>query len=169
MSARAFFCFLLMSALVLTGFALLWLWIAPYYGQLQIALLQFWIGPELRLALDQEGIVVHSQERLLMRRDFLSLGGLGLTLALWLATPRLRGRERLGGLALGWALLFIAHLLVFIGLLAFAQAVAEGRATGWQTLLYSFIAVSDWVLPVLIWRVLAFRLWGHAVDRDLAS
>lgn len=169
MNARLFFQFLSVSALVLSGFALVWSWLAPYYGQLQIAVLQFWVSPELRLALDSEGITVHNPESLLMRREFLSFGGIGLTLALWLATPRQRWRSRCWGLALGWALLFVVHLLVFLGLLEFAQAVAEGRATGWQTLFYSLIAVSDWVLPVLIWGFLVFGFLSQPIDRHFAS
>lgn len=170
MTARAFFSFLLTSALVLAGFAIVWVWAAPYYGQLQIAVLRFLISPELRLALDPDGITVHhQQEGLLMRREFLSFGGVGLTLALWVATPRRRWRWRFGGLILSLALLFVAHLFVFLGLLEFAQSVAQGRATGGQTLLYSFVAVSDWVVPVLVWGFLAFGFLRQPVDRDFTT
>lgn len=170
MNARAFLRFLLISGLVLAGFALLWPWVASSYGQAQMAFLKFFLGPEVRPVLDQEGIAIYAQEKLLVRRDFISWAGVGLTLALWLATPRLRWRARLGGVALGWGTLFLCHLFLLTGLISFAQALAEHRATGWHTLLYSVIAVSDGVIPILIWGLPVLAVWfrRNPVDRDLA-
>ncbi len=168
MSARALLRFLLISGLVLAVFALLWPLLAPGYGEAQIALLRFFLSPQVRPLLDSEGIAIYFQDKLLVRRDFISWAGVGLTLALWLATPRLRWKERIVGLVLGWGVLFLCHIFLLMGLISFAQALAEHRATGWQTLLYGFIAVSDGVIPVLIWGLPVLASWFRRgpVDRD---
>lgn len=149
------FLFLVGCALVLTAFALTWHWTAPGYAALQIFFVRPLVAADLRFSVEGDGIAVYGaqSEKSLVRRDFLSFGGVGLTLVLWLLTPGLAWSRRLLWGATGLSLLFCFHVLVLWGLIAFAQAVESGHAGGLYTLLYSFIAVSDWVVPALLWGI----------------
>lgn len=148
--------------IVLIVFALVWPYVAPGYVATQIFFVRPLIADDLRFQIEPDGITVYEHERYLARRDFLSFGGLGLTLALWLFTPGLRLRRRLtcGVLALG--MLFFFHIAALWGLIAFAQAVARGQGGGLPTLLYSIIALGDWIVPFLLWGavLLSYRLSG---------
>ncbi len=154
--------FLVSCAVVLTVFALVWPLAAPLYAQLQVFCVQPLLSPELHLAVDSEGIAVHRDEKLLTRREFLSFGGLGLTLALWLMTPGFSWKRRIPWTALGLIVLFFWHVLGLWVLIAFAEAVEAQRAGGLITLLYSLVAVGDWIVPVVLWgAVLIYnRFWG---------
>jgi hypothetical protein len=66
-------------------FAFVWPLVAPAYAQLQVFCIKPFVNVELRV--DASGIAVYQDEKLLARREFLSFGGLGLTLALWLMVP----------------------------------------------------------------------------------
>lgn len=154
--------FLFGCFVILTAFAMLWPVIAPLYAQLTSAVIKPLAGPELHLTVDSEGIAVYHGEKFLTRREFLSFGGLGLTLALWLMTPGLFWKRRILWTALGLILLFFWHVLGLWGLIAFAQALEAKRAGGLMTLLYSVIAVGDWVMPAVLWGavLLYYRFWG---------
>lgn len=154
--------FLIGCALVLTAFALVWPLVAPLYAQLQVFCVQPLLNPELRLAVDSEGIAVYRDGKFLTRREFLSFGGLGLTLALWLMTPGFSWKRRILWTALGLIILFFWHVLGLWGLIAFAEALEAKRAGGLMTLLYSVIAVGDWVMPVVLWGavLIYYRFWG---------
>lgn len=154
--------FLIGCALVLTAFALVWPLVAPLYAQLQVFCVQPLLNPELRLAVDFEGTAVYRDGKFLTRREFLSFGGLGLTLALWLMTPGFSWRRRILWTALGLIILFFWHVLGLWGLIAFAEALEAKRAGGLMTLLYSVIAVGDWVMPVVLWGavLIYYRFWG---------
>lgn len=154
--------FLIGCALVLTAFALVWPLVAPLYAQLQVFCVQPLLNPELRLAGDSEGIAVYRDGKFLTRREFLSFGGLGLTLALWLMTPGFSWKRRILWTALGLIILFFWHVLGLWGLIAFAEALEAKRAGGLMTLLYSVIAVGDWVMPVVLWGavLIYYRFWG---------
>lgn len=154
--------FLIGCALVLTAFALVWLLAAPLYAQLQVFCVQPLLNPELRLAGDSEGIAVYRDGKFLTRREFLSFGGLGLTLALWLMTPGFSWKRRILWTVLGLIILFFWHVLGLWGLIAFAEALEAKRAGGLMTLLYSVIAVGDWVMPVVLWGavLIYYRFWG---------
>lgn len=151
---RAIF-FLAGCTVILLVFAFVWPYLAPSYAWMQIRLAR--PAPSLQFAVDAEGIAVYQGDKSLVRQDFTSFGGLGLTLALWLVTPSLGWRRRLLFTMLGLVLLFFFHVLVLWSLIAFAQALESGRAVGLYTLLYSFIAVSDWVVPVLFWGLVGLR------------
>jgi hypothetical protein len=146
------------------AFALVWRWVAPGYSGLQIFFVRPLTTADLRFAIETDGIAVyHSRsERPLVHRDFLSFGGIGLTLALWLLMPGFSWKRRLLWGSIGVVLLFFFHVLVLWGLIAFAQAVESGQTGGVHTLLYSFIAVSDWIVPVLVWGTVMtyYRLTG---------
>ncbi len=148
------------GAVILIAFALVWPRVAPMYARAQIFCAQ--ITPELHITIDAEGIAVYRNEKLLTQREFLSFGGLGLTLALWLMTPGFSWRRRLLWTALGLILLFFWHVLALHGLIAFAQALERGQGGGLMTLLYSVIAVGDWIVPVALWGavLLYYRFWG---------
>lgn len=152
------------SAVILAAFALAWPPVAPTYAQLQI----FWVKPlvntELHLTVDSEGIAVYRDEKFLTRREFLSFGGLGLTLALWVMTPGLPWKRRILWTTLGLVTIFLWHVLGLRGLIAFAEAVEGGQGGGLMTLLYSVIAVGDWVVPVVLWgaALLYYRGSGAA-------
>jgi hypothetical protein len=156
--------FLVGCALVLTAFALTWPWIAPGYAAVQIFLVRPLVAADLRLSVEGDGIAIYRAggEQSLVRRDFLSFGGVGLTLALWLLTPGLAWRRRLLWGATGLSFLFCFHVLVLWGLVVFVQAVESGHAGGLYTLLYGFIAVSDWVVPVVLWGIvlMGYRFSG---------
>lgn len=154
--------FLIGCALVLTAFALVWPLVAPLYAQLQVFCVHPLLNPELRLTIDSEGIAVYHGGRFLTRREFLSFGGLGLTLALWLMTPGFSWKRRILWTALGLIILFFWHVLGLWGLIAFAEALEAKRAGGLMTLLYSVIAVGDWVMPVVLWGavLIYYRFWG---------
>ncbi len=154
--------FLIGCALVLTAFALVWPLVAPLYAQLQVFCVQPLLGSELRATVDSEGIAVYRDEKFLTRREFLSFGGLGLTLALWLMTPGFSWKRRILWTALGLIILFFWHVLGLWVLIAFIQALEVKRAGGLMTLLYSIIAIGDWVMPVVLWGavLLSYRFWG---------
>jgi len=155
MSFQKALLFLVGCTLVLTAFTLTWRWAAPWYAAAQIFCVRPLIAADLRLRVEADGIAVYGvqSEQSLVRRDFLSFGGIGLTLALWVLTPGLVWSRRLLWGTVGLALLFVFHVLVLWGLIAFAQVVGSGQGMGLPTLLYSFIAVSDWVVPVLLWGI----------------
>ena len=159
--------FLIGCALVLTAFALVWPLVAPLYAQLQVFCVRPVLSSELRVAVDSEGIAVYHREKFLTRREFLSFGGLGLTLALWLMTPGVSWRRRIFWTALGLVLIFFWHVLGLRGLIAFAEALERGQGGGLMTLLYSVIAVGDWVVPVVLWgAVLIYRAGDDKARRE---
>jgi hypothetical protein len=131
--------FLVGCAGVLMVFAFVWPLVAPAYAQLQVFCIKPFVNVELRV--DASGIAVYQDEKLLARREFLSFGGLGLTLALWLMVPGFSWKRRVLWTALGLIILFFWHVLGLWGLIAFAHAVEAQRAAGLYTLLYSVIAV----------------------------
>jgi hypothetical protein len=141
--------FLVGCTVVLMVFAFVWPLVALAYAQLQIFCIKPFVNVELRV--DAAGIAVYQNEKLLTHREFLSFGGLGLTLALWLMTPGFSWKRRLLWVALGLIILFFLHVLGLWGLIAFAHAVEAQRAAGLYTLLYSVIAVGDWIVPFLLW------------------
>ncbi len=147
--------FLVGCAVVLIVFAFVWPLVAPGYAQLQIFCIKPFVGVELRV--DASGIAVYQDAKLLTRREFLSFGGVGLTLALWLMTPGFSWKRRALWTALGLIMLFFWHVLGLWGLIAFAHAVAAQRAAGLYTLLYSVIAVGDWIVPFLLWGLVLLR------------
>jgi quinol-cytochrome oxidoreductase complex cytochrome b subunit len=147
--------FLVGCTVVLMVFAFVWPLVAPAYAQLQVFCIKPFVNVELRV--DALGISVYQNEKLLTHREFLSFGGLGLTLALWLMTPGFSWKRRLLWVALGLIILFFLHVLGLWGLIAFAQAVAAQRAAGLMALLYSVIAVGDWIVPFLLWGVVLLR------------
>jgi hypothetical protein len=147
--------FLVGCTVVLMVFAFVWPLVAPAYAQLQVFCIKPLISAELRV--DAAGIAVYQDEKLLARREFLSFGGLGLTLALWLMVPGFSWKRRILWTALGLSVLFIWHVLGLWGLIAFAHAVEAQRAAGLYTLLYSVIAVEDWIVPFLLWGVVLLR------------
>jgi hypothetical protein len=155
MSPSRIVLFLVGCAGVLIVFAFVWPLVAPAYAQLQIFCIKPFVSVELRV--DALGISVYQNEKLLTHREFLSFGGLGLTLALWLMTPGFSWKRRLLWVALGLIILFFLHVLGLWGLIAFAQAVAAQRAAGLYTLLYSVIAVGDWIVPFLLWGLVLLR------------
>ncbi|MFN4219113.1 MAG: hypothetical protein ACK4HB_07555, partial [Candidatus Bipolaricaulia bacterium] len=131
------------GAAVLAAFALAWPLVAPAYAQLQIFWVKPLVGAELHLTVDAEGIAVYRNEQFLTRREFLSFGGLGLTVALWLMTPGLFWKRRALWTALGLIAIFLWHGVGLLGLIAFAEALERGQGGGLMTLLYSVIAVGD--------------------------
>jgi hypothetical protein len=147
--------FLVGCTVVLMVFAFVWPLVAPAYAQLQVFCIKPFVNVELRV--DAAGIAVYQDEKLLARREFLSFGGLGLTLALWLMVPGFSWKRRVLWTALGLIILFIWHVLGLWGLIAFAHAVEAQRAAGLYTLLYSVIAVGDWIVPFLLWGVVLLR------------
>jgi hypothetical protein len=147
--------FLVGCTAVLMVFAFVWPLVAPAYAQLQVFCIKPFVSVELRV--DALGISVYQNEKLLTHREFLSFGGLGLTLALWLMTPGFSWKRRLLWVALGLIILFFLHVLGLWGLIAFAQAVAAQRAAGLMALLYSVIAVGDWIVPFLLWGAVLLR------------
>ncbi len=154
--------FVIGCAGLLTAFALIWPLMAPLYAQLQVFFGQYGLGPELHLRVDSEGIAIYRNGKFLTRREFLSFGGLGLTLALWLMTPGFPWKRRLLWTVLGLLVLFFWHVLGLWGLIAFAQAIERGQGGGLYTLLYSVIAVGDWVVPVVLWGIvlISYRFSG---------
>lgn len=158
--------FLVGCAVTLTMFALVWPLVAPTYAQFQVFCVQPLLSSELHVAVDSGGIAVYHGGKLLTRREFLSFGGLGLTLALWLMTPGLSWKRRILWTALGLMLIFLWHVLGLWGLIAFAQALEAQRAGGLMTLLYSVIAVGDWIVPVVLWGavLLAYRFRGSGAS-----
>jgi hypothetical protein len=147
--------FLVSCTVVLMVFAFVWPLVAPAYAQLQVFCIKPLISAELRV--DAAGIAVYQNEKLRARREFLSFGGLGLTLALWLMVPGFSWKRRVLWTALGLIILFIWHVLGLWGLIAFAHAVEAQRAAGLYTLLYSVIAVGDWIVPFLLWGAVLLR------------
>lgn len=166
MSVPKIVLFLVGCAGTLTVFSLVWPLVAPTYAQLQIFCVQPWLSPELRLTIDSEGIAVSRGEKFLTQREFLSFGGLGLTLALWLMAPGLSWKRRVLWTVLGLGVLFLWHLLALRGLIAFAEALEAQSAGGLMALLYSVIAVGDWIVPVVLWGavLLAYRFKGSGAS-----
>ncbi|MDW8031563.1 MAG: hypothetical protein RMJ29_07105 [Candidatus Bipolaricaulota bacterium] len=154
--------FLIGCALVLGAFAFVWPVVLHPYARFQALCVQFLLSSHLHATVDGEGIAVYRDERLITRREFLSFGGLGLTLALWLMTPSFSWKRRTLWTALGLVVLFFWHMLSLRGLVAFSEALEAHRAGGLMTLLYSVIALGDWIVPVIVWGavVIYYRFWG---------
>lgn len=154
--------FLIGCALVLIAFAFVWPVVVPPYARLQVFCVQFLLGSQLHATVNSEGIAVYRDEKLVTRREFLSFGGLGLTLALWLMTPSFSWKRRTLWTALGLVALFFWHMLSLRGLVAFSEALKAHRAGGLMSLLYSVIAIGDWIVPIIVWGavVVYYRFWG---------
>lgn len=145
-------------ALVLV-FALVAPVILPFYSALQIGLLQPFVARDFKLRLERDGsiyVYYRSYEKPAVERDATSFSGLGLMIALFLATP-VPWRRRLARLGLGTLVLLGFHLIALWGLIAIWDAMFRSGAISFSMRwAYMLIASGDWLAPLASWGLIGY-------------
>jgi hypothetical protein len=145
-------------ALVLV-FALVAPVLLPFYSGLQIALLRPFVARDFKLRLEPDGsiyVYYRNYPKPAVERDATSFSGLGLTVALFLATPML-WRRRLARLGLGVLVLLGFHLVALWGLIAIWEAMfRSGGISFSMRWAYMLIASGDWLAPLASWGLLGY-------------
>ncbi|MCS6902819.1 MAG: hypothetical protein NZO41_00870 [Candidatus Bipolaricaulota bacterium] len=155
-----FWLFFVAKVLVLVlVFALVAPVILPFYCGLQIGLIRPFVSSDLALRLQPDGsIYVHykGHPKPAVEREATSFSGLGLMLALFLATP-LPWQRRLARLGLGTLALLGFHLIALGGLIAIWDAMFKSGGISFELRwAYMLIASGDWLAPVAIWGALGY-------------
>jgi len=116
-----------------------------------------------------DGLVIYRQDPGRDPRPFMELSrylyvGLVPMLALLLGTPHLGALRRLRVVALGVLMLFLFHVLYLVlsvELIYVVLGLSDVSATGAQFCAWAevMLRVLDEVVAILIWALLAFRIW----------
>ncbi len=146
-------------ALVLI-FALLAPVILPFYSGLQIGFVRPFVSSDFTLRLQPDGSIYvyfkNYYQKPAVERNATSFSGLGLMIALFLATP-LPWRRRLARLGLGALVLLGFHLIALWGLIAIWEAMfRSGSISVGMRWAYTLIASGDWLAPLASWGLLGF-------------
>lgn len=140
-------------------FALIAPVVLPFYSGLQIGLVRPFVRPEFALRLQPDGsIYVYYKEysNPAVKREVTSFSGLGLMIALFLATPIL-WRRRFRQLGLGVLVLLGFHLIALWGLIAIWNAAVRGGEISFSMRwAYMLIAGGDWLVPLASWGLLGY-------------
>ena len=152
--------------------------ILPFYSGLQIGLVRPFVRPDFTLRLQPDGsIYVYYQNysKPAVEREATSFSGLGLLIALYLATP-IPWRRRLARLGWGTFVLLGFHLLALWGLIAIWDAMfRSGGISFGMRWAYMLIASGDWLAPLASWAAAGLGAWReegivlHAAERSEAS
>ncbi len=145
------------------GFVLIFALIAPvvlpFYCGLQIGLVRPFVSSDFALRLQPDGsIYVYYKDyaKPAVEREVTSFSGLGLMIALFLATP-IPWRRRFRQLSLGMLVLLSFHLLALWGLIAIWKAMVSSAGISFSMRwAYTLIASGDWLVPLVIWGLLGF-------------
>lgn len=141
------------------GFALLAPVILPFYSGLQIGFVRPFVSPDFTLRLQPDGsiyVYYKNYSKPAVERDATSFSGLGLMIALFLATP-LPWRRRLARLGLGTLVLLGFHLIALWGLIAIWEAMFRSGGISFSMhWAYMLIASGDWLAPLASWGLLGF-------------
>lgn len=133
--------------------------ILPFYSGLQIGLVRPFVSSDFTLRLQPDGsiyVYYKSYAQPAVERDVTSFSGLGLMVALFLATP-LPWRRRFARLGWGMLVLLGFHLIALWGLIAIWDAMfrSGGISVGMRWA-YMLIASGDWLAPIASWGLLGF-------------
>lgn len=161
LNARSLLWFMSKFLLILLAFTLTTPVVLPIYGSLQIGLLQPVVGSNFKMRLEHNGsiyVYFRRDPEPVVRREATSFTGLGLLIALFLATL-IPWRRRLSRLGLGLGALLLFHLIALLGLIDVWKAVAAGRMSPLQQWEFTVIAGGDLLVPVVLWALLTFRNW----------
>lgn len=132
--------------------------ILPFYSGLQIGFVRPFVSSDFTLRLQPDGsiYVYYKNSKPAVERNATSFSGLGLMIALFLATP-LPWRRRLAQLGLGALVLFGFHLLALWGLIAIWEAMfRSGSISVGMQWAYMLIASGDWLAPLASWGLLGY-------------
>ncbi len=146
-------------ALVLV-FALIAPVLLPFYSAFQIGLVRPFVAPDFKLRLERDGSIYvyyrNYEEKPAVERETTSFSGLGLMIALFLATP-LPWRRRFRRMGLGMLVLLGFHLVALWGLIAIWDAmVRSGGISFSMRWAYMLIASGDWLAPLASWGLAGF-------------
>lgn len=155
------------AALVLV-FAIVAPVILPFYSGLQIGLVRPFVGSDFALRLQPDGsiyVYYKNYPKPAVERDATSFSGLGLMIALFLATP-MPWRRRLRRLGLGALVLLGFHLIALWGLIAIWDAMfRSGGISFSMRWAYMLIASGDWLAPLASWGLLGYSRREIATQR----
>ncbi len=146
--------------------------ILPFYSGLQIGLIRPFVSSDFTLRLRPDGsiyVYYQSYAKPAVEREATSFSGLGLMIALFLATP-LPWRRRLARLGWGTLVLLGFHLLALWGLIAIWDAMfRSGGISFSMRWAYMLIASGDWLAPLASWGLLGFFPRGIAAQSRHSS
>jgi hypothetical protein len=159
-------------------FALASLVILPFYSGLQIGLVRPFVRPDFAPRLQPDGsiyVYYKNYSQPAVEREVTSFSGLGLLIALFLATP-IPWRRRLARLGLGTLVLLGFHLLALWGLIVIWDAMFRGGGISFgMRWAYMLIASGDWLAPLASWAAVGLGAWRgegialHATERSEAG
>ena len=133
--------------------------VLPFYSGLQIGLVRPFVSSDFAPRLQPDGsiyVYYKNYQKPAVERDATSFSGLGLMVALFLATP-LPWRRRLRRLGLGALVLLSFHLIALWGLIAIWDAMfRSGGISFSMRWAYMLIASGDWLAPLASWGLLGF-------------
>ncbi len=133
--------------------------ILSFYSGLQIGLVRPFVRADFTLRLQPDGSIYVSYQNYsqpVVEREVTSFSGLGLLIALFLATP-IPWRWRLARLGLGTLLLLSFHLLALWGLIAIWDAMfRSGGISFGMRWAYTLMASGDWLAPLASWGLLGY-------------
>ncbi len=139
--------------------------ILPFYSGLQIGLIRPFVSSDFTLRLQPDGsiyVYYRNYSKPAVEREATSFSGLGLMIALFLATP-LPWRRRLGRLGWGTLVLLGFHLIALWGLIAIWEAMfRSGGISFSMRWAYMLIASGDWLAPLASWGLLGLFPRGAA-------
>lgn len=131
----------------------------PFYSGLQIGLVRPFVSSDFTLRLQPDGsiyVYYKNYSKPAVERDATSFSGLGLMIALFLATP-LPWRRRLARLGLGTLVLLCFHLIALWGLIAIWEAMFKSGGLSFSMRwAYMLIASGDWLAPLASWGALGY-------------
>ncbi len=126
---------------------------------MQIGFVRPFVSSDFALRLQPDGsiyVYYKNYSKPAVERDATSFSGLGLMIALFLATP-LPWRRRLARLGLGTLVLLGFHLIALWGLIAIWDAMfRSGEISFAMHWAYMLIASGDWLAPLASWGLLGF-------------
>jgi hypothetical protein len=133
--------------------------ILPFYSGLQIGLIRPFVSKDFALRLQPDGsiyVYYKNYSQPAVEREVTSFSGLGLLIALFLATPiPWRRRGKLLGLSALALLCF--HLIALWGLIAIWDAMFRGGGISFgMRWAYMLIASGDWLVPLASWGLFGY-------------
>lgn len=139
--------------------------ILPFYSGLQIGLIRPFVSPDFALRLRPDGsiyVYYKNYAKPAVERNVTSFAGLGLLMALCLATP-MPWRRRLARLGLSTLVLLGFHLVALWGLIAIWDAMfRSGGISFLMRWAYMVIASGDWLAPLASWAAVSLSAWRKA-------
>ncbi|MCL6641722.1 MAG: hypothetical protein K6T71_00140 [Candidatus Bipolaricaulota bacterium] len=142
--------------------------ILPFYSGLQIGLVRPFVSSDFALRLQPDGsiyVYYKNYSKPAVEREVTSFNGLGLLMALCLATPiPWRRRWRLLGLSTLTLLGF--HLIALWGLIAIWNAMFTGGINFTLRWAYMLIASGDWLAPLASWGLFGYAEMAQRIRSE---